>query len=120
MNDDRITITGELKLPEGADIESFKLEWEKLQQEHGQLIYAMPAPVDEWQAFIVRVRQIICEALGVEYTVDGYGPPKLLDVFEEAYIEAAKATALAFEPDGHYDKDGKPVITAVSLVRRNP
>jgi hypothetical protein len=62
MSDDRITIAGELRLPEGADIEAFKLGWEKLQQEHGELIY--------------------------------------------------------FEPDGHYDTDGKPVITAVSLVRR--
>ncbi len=97
MSDDHITITGELKLPEGADVEAFKLAWQELQREHGRLIYAMPAPADEWQAFMAKAHQAACEKLGVDFAID---------------------SALVFEPDGYYDTDGKPVITGLSLVRR--
>ena len=99
MSDDRITVTGELKLPEGADVEAFKMAWQELQQEHGRLIYAMPAPTDEWQAFMAKAHQVACEKLGVDFAID---------------------STLAFEPDGHFDADGNPVITAVPLVRRKP
>lgn len=58
MTDDRITFTGELKLPEGADVEAFKAEWERSMREGGR--------------FHERIRAIPAQTGSLVFEPDGY------------------------------------------------